>query len=138
MKKSILILFMGVIGMTVFAQEEKAIEDVIRSFAKAADKNDTEKLATYLDDNYRIVMNRLFGAEGVSIVTKEDYLAKIESKEWGGDKRTVTIEKITVNGNSASAHVTLKGEKATFISLFMLIKDAEGNWKLVSDTPTIG
>lgn len=138
MKKSILILLMGLAGTIGFSQEEEAIEKVIIAFAKAADKNDAEKLSTYLDDNYRIVMNRLFGAEGVSIVNKEDYLAKIESKEWGGDKRKVTIEQITINGNTASAHVTLKGEKATFVSLFMLIKDAEGNWKLVSDTPTIG
>ena len=50
----------------------------------------------------------------------------------------LTFEKIVVNGNTAFAHVVLVGEKATFKSLFILVQDANGDWKLVSDTPFIG
>ncbi len=140
MKKSILIMLITMIGTMSYAQknEEKAIEKVITNFAKAADNNNVTELATYLDENYRIVMNRLFGSESVSIINKTDYLAKIESKEWGGDKRKVEVHSIVVNGNTASAHVSLQGEKATFISIFTLIKNADGEWLLVSDTPIIG
>ncbi len=139
MKKSILMVLMGIVTLTASAQqkEEKAIKGVIKEFAAAADENNADRLAKCLDDNYRVLMNRLFGSPDVSVVTKDDYLAKIESKEWGGDKREVTIQSITVNGTTASAHVTLKGTKATFVSLFILIKDADGNWKLSSDTPIV-
>lgn len=140
MKKSILIMLIAMIGTMTYAQknEEKSIKKVITNFAKAADNSDATKLATYLDENYRIVMNRLFGSESVSIINKTDYLAKIESKEWGGDKRKVEVLSIVVNGNTASAHVSLQGEKATFISIFTLIKNADGEWLLVSDIPIIG
>jgi hypothetical protein len=140
MKKLILGLLVATVGIGAIAQEneESVIEKLITDFAKAADKNNVTELDTYLDENYRIVMNRLFGSESVSVVTKADYLAKIESKEWGGDKRIVEVHSVTINGNTASAHVTLAGEKATFISIFTFIKNAEGNWKLLSDTPIIG
>ena len=138
MKNSILVIMFSMLSLGGFAQDDqKAIESVIRSFAKAADQNDAALLGTYLDENYRIVMNRLFGSPDVSVVSKADYLAKIESKEWGGDNREVTIMQTIVNGTTASVHASLKGEKATFISLYTLIKDAEGNWKLASDTPII-
>lgn len=140
MKKSILTLMIAMVGTIPYAQEneEKSIKKVITNFAKAADNNNAAELANYLDENYRIVMNRLFGSESVSIVNKTDYLAKIETKEWGGDKRTIEIHDVVVNGNTASAHVTLKGEKSTFISIFTLIKNSEEKWLLVSDTPIIG
>ncbi len=118
MKKSILVLLIAMAGVGASAQEneEKGIKTLITNFAKAADNNNVTELETYLDENYRIVMNRLFGSEAVSVISKADYLAKIESKEWGGDKRKVEVHSVTINGNTPSAHVTLKGEKATFIS----------------------
>lgn len=139
MKKSMLVLLIGMIGITGLAQkqEEKAIQATIEGFAKAADNNDVAELSKYLDANYRVVMNQLFGSADVSVVTHDEYVAKIESKEWGGDKRKVEVQQIMINGNTAVAHATLTGEKMTFKSLFMLVKDKDGNWKLVSDTPTI-
>jgi ketosteroid isomerase-like protein len=117
--------------------EEKAITQLIQTFAQAGDQNDAEKLAACLDDNFRVVMNRLFGSEAVSIMPKEVYVEKIRSKEFGGDKRKVNVEKIVLNGNTASAKVILAGEKSTFITLLNLVQDADGNWLIVSDTPTI-
>jgi len=67
--------------------EVQNVEKVIAAFSKAGDDNNAEKLATYLDDNYRIVMNRLFGSTEVSVMPKSVYLDKISSKEFGGDKR---------------------------------------------------
>jgi len=139
MKKTMILMFVSLIGLAAFSQsaEKKAIEKVITEFAKAADQNNVEQLASFLDENYRIVMNQLFGSDALAITSRTDYLAKIESKEWGGDNRILTFHEITINGQTASAHVTLRGEKATFVSIFMLVKNAEGNWKLVSDMPTI-
>ncbi|MFK8038771.1 MAG: nuclear transport factor 2 family protein [Crocinitomicaceae bacterium] len=115
----------------------KNIKKTITQFALAADNNNDKELATYLDDNYRIVMNRLFGSESISIMSKSVYLEKIKSKEYGGDTRTLTFENVIINGNTASAKVILKGEKMTFISLFILVKDNDNNWKLISDTPVV-
>jgi len=113
------------------------INKTIHSCAKAADQSNVEKLDMLLDDNYVIVMNRLFGSSEVSVMTKETYLGKIRTKEFGADNRKVEIQGVMVNLNSASAKVVFIGEKMTFTSIILLIKNAEGQWKLVNETPMV-
>lgn len=117
--------------------EMKNIEQTIVAFSQAGDENNATKLATYLDDNFRIVMNRLFGSTEVSIMPRAVYLEKIKSKEFGGDQRTVTIQNIETNGNSACAKVNFKGTKMTFVSLILFIQNSSGEWKLVNETPIV-
>ena len=38
-------------------------------------------MSSYFDENYRIVMNQLFGSTEVSVVPKSLYLEKINSKD---------------------------------------------------------
>jgi ketosteroid isomerase-like protein len=119
------------------SSDEKAIKQTILEFSKAGDANDADKLATYLDDNYRIVMNRLFGSAEVSIMPKDVYLEKIKTKEYGGDSRKVDIESIMLNGTTASAKVSFVGTKMTFVSILTLIKDGNNQWKIVCDVPIV-
>ena len=137
------IILMGIFALFMTAgcnaqsSDEKAITETIIGFSKAGDKNDADKLATHLDDNYRIVMNRLFGSSEVSVMTKDIYLEKIRTKEYGGDNRKVEIESIVLNGSTASAKVSFVGSKMTFVSILILIKDGNNEWKLVSDVPVV-
>ncbi|MGH1366444.1 MAG: nuclear transport factor 2 family protein [Calditrichia bacterium] len=140
MKRSMLVMFVfGLALLSGYAQasDAKEINTTISGFAKAGDMNDAEKLAGYLDSNYRVVMNRLFGSSEVSIMSREVYLEKIRTKEFGGDTRKVKVENLVINGTTASAKVTMMGKKATFISLITLLKNAKGQWKLVSDVPIV-
>lgn len=114
-----------------------AIEKTIRTFSKAGDEQNVNDLEVVLDASYRVVMNRLFGSTTTIVMTRDAYLDKIRNKEFGGDSRKVTIENVLINGETASAKVTFKGAKMTFVSLMTLVKTAEGNWILVSDLPTI-
>lgn len=140
MKKLILVALMGVLfSVNLYSQtnEMKAIKETITAFSKAGDTNDVNELEKYLDDNYRVVMNRLFGSTEVAVMPRAVYIEKIKSKEFGGDTRKLTIESILVNGNTASAKVTFAGSKMTFVSLITLVKDDKDAWKLVSDMPMI-
>ena len=119
------------------SEDTKAIKATIAAFAKAGDQNKVDVLAEYLDDNYRVVMNRLFGSKEVSTMSKAIYLEKIRTKEFGGDQRSLTIKKLVINGSTASAQVTFKGQKLTFVSVITLVKDGTGKWKLVSDMPIV-
>jgi ketosteroid isomerase-like protein len=139
MKTTILIGLLGLAASTIgIAQtsEADAVKNVITAFSKAGDKNDADELAKLLDDNHRLVMNRLFGSKEVSIMTKSVYVEKVRTKEFGGDTRVLTIENVVVNGTAASAKVTFKG-KNTVIGLLQLIKNEKGEWKLVSDIPIV-
>ncbi|MFY0601053.1 MAG: nuclear transport factor 2 family protein [Cyclobacteriaceae bacterium] len=125
-------------GCQAQPDEIKSIKTVITQFAKAGDQNKPSEVSTYLDPNYRIIMNQLFGSSETSIVDRELYLNKIESKEWGGDTRKLTFLSVDVNGNNASVKVEMKGEKVTMTSYMILVKNKDGKWKIVSDNPYIG
>jgi ketosteroid isomerase-like protein len=139
MKTTILIGLLGLAATVGFSQttEIDAVKKVITAFSLAGDKNDAIELANYLDDNHRLVMNRLFGSKEVSIMTKAVYVEKVRTKEYGGDNRALTIENVVINGTAASAKVIFKGKKNTVIALIQLIKNEKGDWKLVSDIPII-
>ncbi len=128
-------LITSITACSAQTNETKSIEKVIHEFSKAGDDSDVNKLDDLLDDNFRIIMNRMFGSKKVAIMPKSGYLKKIKSKEWGGYSRTTTIEHIVINGNSATAKVTHVSKKATMISLIVLVQGDNNEWKLISDTP---
>lgn len=139
MKTFFLICLISLLSISCKAQQSdtKAIKTTIKTFALAGDKNDTNLMEQQLDANYRIVMNRLFGSKEVIIMNKKNYLEKIDNKEFGGDNRKLTFEELIINGNTAVAKVVMTGEKSTFHSLILLVKNANNSWKLISDTPII-
>lgn len=132
-----LLTMIGISNVKAQKADTNAIRQVITEFAKAGDENDVGRLEKCLDANYRVVMNQLFGSTEVAVVPRSVYISKIKSKEWGGEKRIVTIENISINSKTAMAKVIFKGSKITFVSLMMLVKDANGSWKLLSDVPVI-
>lgn len=137
--------FMFILTLTLLAStasqaqnsDVQAIHATIEAFAQAGDHNNADRLAEVLDDNYQVVMNQLFGSQEVSVMPRAIYLEKIRSKEFGGDDREVTVESVLLNGLTASAKVSLVGEKMTAVSILTLVKDAEGQWKLIGDMPAI-
>jgi hypothetical protein len=72
-----------------------------KSIFASGDQNDAVKLEVCLDDNFYAVMNRLFGSDAGSIMPKDICVEKVCSKEFGGDKRKVSVEEIVVNGQTA-------------------------------------
>lgn len=140
MKRSFFIGLICLLTSTISMAQQtttSAVKKTILAFSTAGDNSNAEQLSQHLDDNYRVVMNRLFGSKEVSVLSKNIYLQKIKAGELGGDKRTVVFQEVIVNGSSASAKVTFKGSKLTFTSLITLIQDTKGNWKLVSDVPVV-
>jgi hypothetical protein len=140
MKKFMLIGLFGLLSTaSAYTQlsDIQLIEQTILVFAEAGDNQDIKAFEKVLDENYRVVMNRLFGGDKVAVLSRDVYLKKIKNKEFGGDKREVSILNITVNGTTATAKVSLKGTKMTFISLLTLVKNEAGEWSLISDVPVI-
>ncbi|MCI4667234.1 MAG: nuclear transport factor 2 family protein [Bacteroidia bacterium] len=136
---SIFIVFMMALTLSSTAQspEQKQIKKTILAFSKAGDKQDAAALEKLLDGNYRIVMNQLFGSKEVAVMPRTVYLDKIRKGEFGGDKRTVDVEEVLVNGNTATAKVAYKGEKMSFSSFIVLVKDVNESWKLISEVPVM-
>lgn len=138
MKNAIITGLLALLTSSIMAQSEnKAVEQTIAQFAKAADQSDAEALDKLLDNNFHIAMNRLFGSKTVVVLPKAVYLDKIRAKEFGGDTREVTIEEVLINGNTASAKITYAGANMTFTSLSTLVQDEDGQWKMLSEMPVV-
>jgi hypothetical protein len=116
---------------------EEAVKQTIIQFAAAADNRDAASLDQLLDGHFRIGMNRLFGSTELMTMDKSGYLNKIKTGEFGGDKREVSIENITIVQNNAMAKTIFKGSRMTIVTLLQLIKTSEGKWRVLNDIPTV-
>jgi ketosteroid isomerase-like protein len=127
---------MVIMSVPALAQTDKAsIEQVVNQFAKAGDQRDVTQLKTLLHDEFRLAMNRLFGSETVTLLTKEAYIKMMEDGKLGGDDRTVQILSVDITQNNAAVKVALKGKALTFQSYYHLVKNVEGQWQIINDLP---
>lgn len=118
--------------------DDKAqVAQTVESFAKAAEDQSTSEMDLLLDDNFRVVMNQLFGSDKVTVMDKATYLNMLGEKKLGGDKAVVKTESINVNGNNAVVNTVFKSDKMSMRLYLLLAKDVSGIWKIVSDLPTI-
>jgi hypothetical protein len=136
--KNQFLIFIAIImtSISTIAQSDKVlIEQVVNQFAKAGDARDVVQLKTLLHDEFRLAMNRLFGSETVTLLTKAAYLKMMEDGKLGGDSRTVQILSIDITENNAAVKVALKGKALTFQSYYHLVKNVLGQWQIINDLP---
>lgn len=111
--------------------EKKMIIAAVKSFSAHGDANNTDGLCTILHDNHRLVWND--GTKDPFVADRSFYLNKIETKEWGGDTRTVKIESVKLYGGiNASVSAILDGEQAQMKSIFSLVK-VNDEWKIIEE-----
>jgi Putative lumazine-binding len=118
------------------SEDQKAVEAATMQFLEGGDKSDVAMLDAVIHPDYRLVLNRVFG----DVITKMDkatYLKMIADKKIGGVPRKATIVSTTVAGNVAAVEVTTTNDKADFRSFLHFIKEPDGKWRLVSDTPFV-
>ncbi|MEP2670880.1 MAG: nuclear transport factor 2 family protein [Cyclobacteriaceae bacterium] len=115
--------------------EKEEVKNVITQFVQAADQQDAEQVASILHEDFRVVMNQLFGSNEVSTMSKSVYVQLIRDKKMGGEKRTIDFVSVDVVNQNASVKVLLKGKTMVFESLLHLIKTTDGKWQLINDLP---
>lgn len=116
------------------AKDQKMVKKIIRDYVGAGDEQDADRLASYLDDNYRVVF---FDPSSKTVISmpKDGYVANIREKKFGGDKRDVVFEDVLVyDGKNAVAKVQFNGKMAKFKTFVSLIMTDEG-WKVLQDQP---
>lgn len=141
MKIISMFLAMSLIGSAVaMAQdkvEAKKIRQVVTDWAKAADAQDADAVAPFLDAHFRVIMNRLFGQSEVSVVDRDAYLQMVRDKKIGGQPRALKFRRITIAGSNAAVELEMTSPILHFHSLIQLVQDASGLWRLISDLPTV-
>ena len=133
--KVLVFLFGALTALVASAQQKgddkKVVTEIVKAFTSYGDQNDVNGLQTVLHDNHRLVWND--GTKDPFVADKSFYLGKIESKEWGGDKRDVKIESVKLySGINATVTAILDGEKAEMKSIFSLVK-IQDDWKIIEE-----
>lgn len=121
----------SVLGQSSANTEKAAIEKAVKSYAKSGDMQDVAALKNSLHPQYRLVW---WGGQGEPFISdRASFLSKFESKEYGGDTRTVTISSVSVfDGINASVKAVMDGKAAEMRSFFSMIK-VDGEWKIVGE-----
>ena len=118
-------------------EQIEAVKNCILSFASAADAQDTKKLDQILHPSYRTVLNKAFGSDEVSVLSKDDYIGMAKAGKIGGSEREVHILSLDIQNEIARATVVLQSETTRFNSYFSMVRNAQGEWQMISDLPQI-
>ena len=119
------------------SNDEKEIRSCINNFSKAADDRDVDALEASIHKDFRVVANQLMGSKEISTMDRASYVGMLKEGKIGGDSREVEVLSIDVHGNNAMAKVSLTGKELTFTTYLLLVKNAEGEWKIAQDVPEI-
>lgn len=114
--------------------DQKAVEMATKQFLEGADKSDVAALDAVMHGQYRVVLNRVFG-DAVTTMNKTAYLKMVADKKIGGVPRQSNILSVVVVENVAAVEVTTTSAKSDLHIFLHFIKEPDGQWRLVSDTP---
>lgn len=114
-----------------------AVKSCIEKFASAADEQDSKALDKILHPTYRSLLNKAFGSDEVTLLSKEDYIGMAKAGKIGGSQRELHILSMDIQGEIARATVVLQSETTRFNSFFTMVRNAKGQWQMVSDVPQI-
>lgn len=117
--------------------EIKKIKEVIINFVKGGDASDITMLDQVLHKDFRVTNNGFMGTEGVTIISKKDYLKKIKRGAFGGVPRKMNIENIDQNGKIASVKLRIESSKYDFISYNSLVLDSDNQWKIINNLAVV-
>ncbi|KAA3640200.1 MAG: hypothetical protein DWQ02_02405 [Bacteroidetes bacterium] len=134
---SLILFAAATAGLSQSSNDEAAITKIVHKFAMYADQQDTDKMDKILDDHFRSVVNQLFGSKEVSTMDKSTYLQMLSDKKIGGDKRQVSVLKVDQTANNAMVLARFSGKELHFTTYILLVKDVNGQWKIVNDMPHI-
>jgi hypothetical protein len=118
---------------TIKSEDLSPIKEVIEAYAKGADTRNLDALDTSFHDHFRVVA---MTPEGVRNLDKQTYLQLIRDEKIGGVDRSLDIEWITADGDTARAEVTLSTPKAVFHDDLALIRDS-GTWQIVNNVTRV-
>jgi len=116
--------------------ENKKIETLITAYATALDHQDAAAAETFLDPEFRIVLNNHNNSGTTSILSRAQYLDMIREGKAGGVKRSISFLLTDLHENAAVVKVRLEGEKSVFTNYYSLLK-RDDQWLVVNDIPQI-
>jgi hypothetical protein len=115
----------------------ETVRALVREFIAAGDVRDADRLQRILHHQYRVAVNQFMDSPDVRVIDRPSYLTMIREGKLGGTTRKLDIESTEITGHVAYVRAVATSETLRFDTLFVLMRDVEGKWWLVSETPYI-
>jgi hypothetical protein len=115
----------------------ETVRTVVREFVAAGDSRDAGQLKDILHPHYRVAVNQFVSDPGVTIIDRKAYLNMIRSGKLGGTPRELDIISTEVTGHTAYVRAVATSASLRFDTLYTLMRDLDGRWWLVSETPYV-
>jgi len=117
--------------------KREKIELAITNFVRGGDNSDVDLLENVLHANFRVTSNDFMGTSGITIISKEQYIANIREGIFGGLPREMKIESIDDFETIAHVKLSLESAENYFISYNSLVLDTDNQWKLISNLAVV-
>lgn len=113
------------------------IEQTVKDFIGAGDRNNIQLLDKILHKDYQNVQDGFFDKSGLYRFSKDEYKRLVGEKTFGGVHRTIKIHSIEEYGNHlAVVNTTLESEALLFNSVIVVVKEGT-DWQVLNNFPKI-
>lgn len=116
---------------------ETRVKQTVERFGEAGAQRDLQALEAVLHPEYRTLVNRFAGNPGLTILSRAQYLRRMEAGEIGGNEVDVVFDQVMVHDHSASVQVSFNSDQAEMKLFLLLVQETGGEWKITSDMAVI-
>lgn len=127
----VMMLLSVLLGAPTAAIDEAAVRAQVTAFAAAGDGRDVSALEGLLHPDFRVAFT-VRGKPGLTLMSRAQYVGAAKAGKIGGDRRTLTIDRVRVSGDLAQVEGRLAGARADFDGTWTLVR-TEAGWRLLQD-----
>jgi len=135
--KTIGVILMSLLAATSSQANNQLVSDsvmeVLEQYALGTERSDTSLLEKAFHKDFRVIA---ITTDGLRVISREDYLALIETKKIGGHKRELSLKSASINENVIQVSLTLTGKEAIFHDHLDLIKE-DSHWKILHNSTQV-
>lgn len=111
---------------------DEPIKAAIQTYADGGATRNIDQIATVLNPEFRVVLNRFRGNPGTMMLTRDAYLEMMRDGKIGGTTYELEFIHLNVYKHTADAEVWYRSEKADIHNFFWLVQNEQNTWQLVS------
>ncbi len=116
--------------------DQKEIKKLVEAFEAGTAKRNLEALEKVLHQDYTVMVNRMGGKPGMTVINRETYLKLLEAEKIGGVSYEIDINQISVTGHTATVDLLFKSEAVPNMHKYIfVVQNDEDKWQVIADLP---
>ena len=132
----LLLSFSTFAGTNPYKEDKSDIEQAVTTFVKSVDNRKADDLSkALLSSGSIIIVNSI--TNKIDNYSGAQFINMVRNGQQGGWERTVSVNSVDTDGNTAMAKVNITDPRLKQSGFFTLVKD-NGVWKVAGEVATLG